>query len=98
MCQICDIRDRWNLNDSEAELIKDTVEFLMETELEHLRECEQKFECILRDAKDHRDDTDHVGKCFLEAGEAYQSVQAASKACDEKFQTVLMTMSRPGNA
>ena len=98
MCQICDMRDRWNLNDTEVELFKDTIEFLMKTELDYLRECERKFECILMDAKERRDDTEHVGKCFLQAGEAYQAVQDATEACDDKFQDLLMRVSRPGNA
>ena len=98
MCQICDMRERWGLSDTEVELFKDTIDFLMKTELDYLRECERKFECILMDAKERRDDTEHGGKCFLQAGEAYQAVQTATEACDDKFHDLLTRVSRPGNA
>ena len=85
----------------EVNMVKDTLDWLMRNELEHLKGCEAHLAQLIREAKALQiEDESHEDYPEWDAKiqNAHQEVIAAAEQCEQKFKETILFVGRPGNA
>ena len=97
----CDMKALGLIDSDEVNMVKDTLDWLMRHELEHLRGCEDNLARLIREAKALQiDDESHADfhEWDTKIQTAHQELISAAEQCEEKFKETVLFVGRPGNA